>query len=262
MLPSLGPCLPRRRFCHHSLDTVIMWTAWAICIICPPDVVNSFFQNIDHRILCWPCCWARCWILQDMDHMEASFIFNVKVGWFDQLLQSKICVLTFTSLGIVILTAHHDLMVSMWFIQDLGNLLRQTLPYVLFVEECLFYINQTWDSSCHSPWCIPVNKSSTLDRLTINHGTIPIPCSYMQQDSTWTELASWLSLIPFWLVPNYIFPRTSHFFSLSSFSPFHFSKSWLHTNLSQVWLDVNRAERQALHSMRHLLGHSSYADTS
>jgi len=139
MLPSLGPCLPRRRFCHHSLDTVIMWTAWAICIICPPDVVNSFFQNIDHRILCWPCCWARCWILQDMDHMEASFIFNVKVGWFDQLLQSKICVLTFTSLGIVILTAHHDLMVSMWFIQDLGNLLRQTLPYVLFVEECLLY---------------------------------------------------------------------------------------------------------------------------
>jgi hypothetical protein len=30
------------------------------------------FQNIDHCIICLPCCWAKCWILQYMDHMEAS----------------------------------------------------------------------------------------------------------------------------------------------------------------------------------------------
>jgi len=51
-------------------------------------------------------------MLQDMDHMEASCIFYVKVGRFDQLEQSKISVLTVTSLGIVMLTVHQDLMVG------------------------------------------------------------------------------------------------------------------------------------------------------
>jgi len=43
-------------------------------------------------------------MLQDMDHMEACCVFYGKVGRFDQLEQSKISVLTFTSLGIVMLT--------------------------------------------------------------------------------------------------------------------------------------------------------------
>ena len=51
-------------------------------------------------------------MLQDMDHMEASCVFYVKVGRFHQLEQTKISVLTVTSLGIVILTVHEDLMVS------------------------------------------------------------------------------------------------------------------------------------------------------
>jgi len=42
-------------------------------------------------------------MLQDVDHMEASCAFYVKVGTFDQLEYSKICLLTVTSLGIVML---------------------------------------------------------------------------------------------------------------------------------------------------------------
>jgi len=33
--------------------------------------------------------WERCWMLQDMDHMEASCVFYFKVGTLDQLKQSK-----------------------------------------------------------------------------------------------------------------------------------------------------------------------------
>jgi len=40
-------------------------------------------------------------MLHDMDHIEASGVFNVKVGRFDQLEPSKISILTIASLGIV-----------------------------------------------------------------------------------------------------------------------------------------------------------------
>jgi hypothetical protein len=51
-------------------------------------------------------------MLQEMDHMESSYIFYVKVGRFDQFEQSTISVLTVTSLVIVMLTVRYDLMVS------------------------------------------------------------------------------------------------------------------------------------------------------
>jgi len=47
-------------------------------------------------------------MLQGMDHMEASCVLYVKVGTLDQLEQSKFCVLTATTLGIVMLTVHID----------------------------------------------------------------------------------------------------------------------------------------------------------
>ena len=43
-------------------------------------------------------------MLQDMDHKEASCVINVKVGTFDQLEQRNICILTVTSLGVVMQT--------------------------------------------------------------------------------------------------------------------------------------------------------------
>jgi len=43
---------------------------------------------------------------------EPSYIFNVNVGTLDQLGQSKISVLTVTSLGIAMLTVQHDLILN------------------------------------------------------------------------------------------------------------------------------------------------------
>ena len=48
-------------------------------------------------------------MIQDMDHIEARCIFHVKVGTRNRFEQSKICVLTVTTLGIAILTVHHDM---------------------------------------------------------------------------------------------------------------------------------------------------------
>jgi len=47
----------------------------------------------------------------------------------------------------------------------------------------------------------------------------PATCGHTQQDSSWVYGTSWLLLIPFWHEANYIVLRTSHYFSLSSFSP-------------------------------------------
>jgi len=49
-------------------------------------------------------------MLQDMDHIEASCVVYVEVGTSNRLEQSIICVWTVTTLGIAMLTVHHDLM--------------------------------------------------------------------------------------------------------------------------------------------------------
>ena len=54
-------------------------------------------------------------MLQDMDNMEASCVFYVKVGMFTHLEQSKIFLLTVKKSGIVMLTVQHDLIVSIIF---------------------------------------------------------------------------------------------------------------------------------------------------
>jgi len=54
-------------------------------------------------------------MLQDMDNLEASCIFYVKVGTFTHLDQSKNCLLTVTKTGIVWLTMQHDLIASIGF---------------------------------------------------------------------------------------------------------------------------------------------------
>jgi hypothetical protein len=134
------------------------------------------------------------------------------------------------------------------------------------VEECPFNIYQTWDISCSSLRYIPENKPTTSDWHIANCGTDRIPCHYLQrtytqQDSAWIEFGSWLSHIPFWLVASYIIIRTSYFFSWSSSSPFHNSKSCLQKHVTQVRLELNRAEQQTLQPMRHLVRHTSNADT-
>jgi len=51
-------------------------------------------------------------MLQDMDHIEASCGIYVEVGTLNRLEQTKICVLTVSTLGIRMLTVHHDMMFS------------------------------------------------------------------------------------------------------------------------------------------------------
>jgi hypothetical protein len=99
-------------------------------------------------------------MLQDMDHREASQVVYVKVRTLDQLEQSKICVLTFISVGIVTLVVRYDMNDSVWFMQDPGYVVGQTSPDDLSVAEFPLYIYQTRDISCRSPQCIPANKQT------------------------------------------------------------------------------------------------------
>jgi len=55
-----------------------------------------------------------------MDHMEAGRVIDVKVRTFDQLEQSKICVLTFISVGKVTLSVRYDMIVTVCFMLDAG----------------------------------------------------------------------------------------------------------------------------------------------
>jgi hypothetical protein len=49
---------------------------------------------------------------QETDHMEASCVLNVKVGWLGQFEQSKFSISSATALGIVTLIVQYDLIVS------------------------------------------------------------------------------------------------------------------------------------------------------
>jgi len=54
-------------------------------------------------------------MLQDIDNMEASCVFYVKVGTFTHPEQNIMSLLTVNKLGIVRLTVQHDLVVSISF---------------------------------------------------------------------------------------------------------------------------------------------------
>ena len=86
------------------------------------------------------CYWERCWMLQDMDHMEASCVLYIKVGTLDELERSKFSVLTISKLGIVMITVRDDSIFGVSFMYDLGVHLRQTSPDVLSVKDCPVYM--------------------------------------------------------------------------------------------------------------------------
>jgi len=83
-----------------------------------------YFRSIDHSSLGWLCCSARCWGLQDMDNMETSCFFHVKVSTFTHREQSKTCLLTVNKSRIIMLTVQHDLIVSDSFMHHPGDSLR------------------------------------------------------------------------------------------------------------------------------------------
>jgi len=106
----LGPILLPSRAFFDLLDDVVVLSTWSICRIYRLVVEKRSFSEHHHWILCWLCWWARCWMLQDMDHIEASCVCYVEVGMLNQSEQSKICVLKVTTLGIAMLNIHHDMM--------------------------------------------------------------------------------------------------------------------------------------------------------
>jgi len=74
-------------------------------------------------------------MLQNMDNMEASCIFYVKVSTFTHLEQSKTSLLTVKKSAIVRLTIQHDLIVSVSFRYYPGDSLRQTSGDVLSLQQ-------------------------------------------------------------------------------------------------------------------------------
>ena len=131
-------------------------------------MVIGYFWSIDNCILHWRCRWARCWMLQDMDHMEASCIFYVKVGTFHQLKQNKICVLTVTIYRRGMLNIRHDSIFRVCFMYAPGDFLRKTSPDILSIKDFSIHILQTWDFNKCPPLCNPLNKQTTSDWLNAN----------------------------------------------------------------------------------------------
>jgi hypothetical protein len=73
-------------------------------------------------------------MLQVMDNMEVSCVFYVKVSTFTHLEQSRIGFLTVNKSGIMTLTVHHDIIVSVSFMLYPGDYLRQTSADVHSLE--------------------------------------------------------------------------------------------------------------------------------
>jgi len=124
-------------FCFQAgLALIRLMTSW--CLALGRSAVFAcrwwrkvLFRSIDHCILCWLCWLTTCWMLQDMDHIKASCVFYVEVCMLIQFEQSKICVLTFTTLGIAMLTVHHHMIFSVCGTLDPRVFLRQTSADVL-----------------------------------------------------------------------------------------------------------------------------------
>jgi hypothetical protein len=81
--------------------------------------------------------------MQDVNHAEASCVFQVKVGMLDRLGQSNICILTVTTLSMARLTIQHYMNFSVCFPYDPRHTLRQTSADILSVEACSVYVSHT-----------------------------------------------------------------------------------------------------------------------
>jgi hypothetical protein len=74
-------------------------------------------------------------MLQDMDNMEGSCVFYVKVSTFPHLKQSKTSLLTANKSGILRLTVKHTLIDSVSNMYYPGDSLRQASAEALFLKQ-------------------------------------------------------------------------------------------------------------------------------
>jgi len=196
------------------------WLCW-YCVIAHRKWWYVLCSSTDHGICWWLCCWARCCMSRDMDIMESSCVFHVKVGTFGQLEQCKICVLTVTTLGIVMLTIQHYLF-SVSVPCNIPGITWDKHHQMSFRLK-----NFHWGSYKHEISAVThlyvsqyTNKESWTNLLHLTEWLeTPATSSYEQSDSSLVEHASWLLLILFRLEANYILLRTSHIISLSSSLP-------------------------------------------
>jgi len=79
-------------------------------------------------------------MLQDMDSMEASCVFYIKVGMINHLQQSQIWLVADNTMEMVWRTIQHDLIVRISFIYYPGDCLRQSSADILSLEECPMFI--------------------------------------------------------------------------------------------------------------------------
>jgi len=127
---------------------------WPLCrfaVSASREWRKDIFQSIAHCTLRGLCCWARRWMLQVMDNMEASCVFYVKVGTFTHLEQSKISHLKVKQSRIETLTVRYDMIVSVIFMLYPGDYLRQTSADVLSFELHPINIQQLSDSGGLTP---------------------------------------------------------------------------------------------------------------
>jgi hypothetical protein len=226
---------------HQKLRKVLVW-------------------SIDHCCLRWLCCLVRCWMLQDMDNMEANCVFYVKVSMFTHLEQSKTSHVTVNRFGIVRLTVHHHLIVTLGFLYLPGDSLRQTPAEVLSREPCLMYSWQSCDVGCRTLWFIPVHKPTTKDLHIAHHGSVGNLCNLTIYAAEFI-----LSIINI-LATNYSILTWRYLYNPPEFPHLfiiiHISRLWIHNHLAQGQTHPNPADWQALCQMLNLLGCSNNTDCS
>jgi len=177
--------------CTKGSDSFWLWAALALIrlmtsscrMLCWFAVFASqkwwevHFLRIDHCSLYSLCCWARCWMLQDMDSMEESCVFYAKVGMLNHLEHSQIWLVTVNKTGIVRLTILHNLIVSVSFMYYPGDFWWQTSADILSLEEYTINVRQQCGFTCHTWQFIPGNKRTTSDQLVVSLWTVGIPCN-------------------------------------------------------------------------------------
>jgi hypothetical protein len=115
--------------------------------------------------------------VQDLDNMQASYIFYVKVGTFAHLAQSKTGLLTVNTMGIVTLTVQHDFIFIITFMYYPEDNLRETSADVLSLELSHIDSYQSCDVGCCTPQFIPVNQQTTSHRLIARPVAVGSPCN-------------------------------------------------------------------------------------
>jgi len=181
-----------------------------------------------------------------MDHIEASWVCYGEVGTLNELEQSKICVLTITTLAIAMLTVPYCVIFSVCFMLEprdiwkkhqLMSFLVKNVLYISHKHVILPVVDICWSLQAHAQYRAGLVQIVALFKTGAT-------CSNIQQNLSCVHCASRLLHIPLWLEANDIFLRTSHPFSLSSSTelptslhchlPLHFHTSilWFQNHIS------------------------------